>query len=250
MSALGDFATRQRDGRGARSGGRQVTLLWIVIVLLALLLAGIFAVVYQLFIRYGRILLRVEALERGSTLAGPRLAAPHAPHRASEESSLGRPAARPPFVNSRIERNGLKPGTRAPDIELTDLDGRHVSLSHYRERRVLLVFTDPDCVPCDAVVEALAHFDRDELAHTLAVIMVGRGDPEANRRKADAYGVTFPVVMQRYSELSRKYGIFATPVAFLISPEGVVEKPMATGQEEILALAKEAAGSVEMEDRQ
>ena len=68
--------------------------------------------------------------------------------------------------------------------------------------------------------------------------MVGRGEPEENRRKADAYGVEFPVVLQPQWKVSRAYGIFATPVAFLISEEGVIAHNVATGMDAILALAR------------
>ena len=40
--------------------------------------------------------------------------------------------------------------------------------------------------------------------------------------------------------LSKEYGIFATPVAFLIDEEGVIERDVVRGPNEILALAREA----------
>ena len=45
--------------------------------------------------------------------------------------------------------------------------------------------------------------------------MVSRGDTEANRRKAKAAGLTFPVCVQRQWEVSRLYAMFATPIAYL-----------------------------------
>lgn len=45
------------------------------------------------------------------------------------------------------------------------------------------------------------------------------------------------MALQRRWEVSRKYGIFATPVAFLIDEEGVIADDVAKGTEEILALA-------------
>ena len=74
--------------------------------------------------------------------------------------------------------------------------------------------------------------------------MVSRGGLEENRRKAEAFGIEFPVVLQSGWKLSKKYGIFATPVAFLIDEEGVIERDVARGPSEILSLA-EAALSVE-----
>jgi peroxiredoxin len=72
-------------------------------------------------------------------------------------------------------------------------------------------------------------------------VAVSRGDLEANRRKAEEQGIEFPVVLQNGWRVSKQYGIFATPVAFLIDEKGVIAARVAKGREEILQLAE--AGS-------
>jgi hypothetical protein len=67
--------------------------------------------------------------------------------------------------------------------------------------------------------------------------MIGRGDPEANRLKAQQLGLGFPVALQRTWEISKEYGIFATPVGYLIDERGLIETHVATGVDAILALA-------------
>lgn len=145
---------------------------------------------------------------------------------------------------SRIEREGLKAGTPAPPFHLPDINGRTVSLEEYRGRKVLLVFTDPHCGPCDQVAPHLKQLHEQHRNNGLAVVMIGRGEVEENRRKAESHGFEFPVVLQQKWHLSKKYGIFATPVAFLIDEQGVIAKDVARGAEEILALVpkKIAAG--------
>ena len=140
---------------------------------------------------------------------------------------------------SRIERNGLPAGSPAPTFSLPDLRGRTVSLEDYRGRRVLLVFSDPDCGPCDALAPDLVRFEREHRDNNLAVVMVGRGNPEENRRKAKQHRFVFPVVVQDRWKLSTQYGIFATPVAFLIDEQGVIARDVAVGSDQILALAHE-----------
>jgi hypothetical protein len=63
---------------------------------------------------------------------------------------------------------------------------------------------------------------------------------DENRRKAKEFGIEFPVVLQSGWKLSKKYGIFATPVAYLIDEEGVIERDVARGPSEILSLAEPA----------
>jgi peroxiredoxin len=150
-----------------------------------------------------------------------------------------------PLAESRIERNGLSAGTVAPDFELQNLDGEHVSLQAYRGRRVLLVFSAPQCGPCDAVAPELVRL-HERFGDAIAIVMVSRGEVAANRQKADAHGFPFPVVIQPGWKLSREYGIFETPVAFLIDEEGVIARDVARGAEQVAALA-EAAGSMEKE---
>jgi peroxiredoxin len=146
-----------------------------------------------------------------------------------------------PLSESRLERDGLKAGTAAPSFSLPDLKGGTVSLEQYRGRRLLLVFSDPHCGPCDEVVHELARLHRDRRDHGLALLVVSRGELEENRRKAAEHGVTFPVVIQPGWNVSKKYGIFATPVAFLISEDGVIENDVAKGAGEILALQRTAS---------
>lgn len=142
---------------------------------------------------------------------------------------------------SRIERNGLKAGTPAPTFRLPDLQGRYVSLDDYQSQRVLLVFSDPHCGPCDELAPHLVRLHRERRDRGIAVILVGRGTVEENRTKAEKFGFEFPVVLQDNWKLSKEYGIFATPVAFLIAEDGVIAQDVAVGKDAILSLAADAA---------
>ena len=146
------------------------------------------------------------------------------------------------IAQSRIERDGLKAGTEAPGFELDDVRGGKVALEDYRGRRVLLVFSDPNCGPCDALLPELA-----TLQDEINLILIGRGEREENRRKAEQHGLDFPVVLQKGWNLSKQYGIFATPVAFLVDEEGVIARDVARGKDEIVGIAREAPAGKEAE---
>jgi hypothetical protein len=66
--------------------------------------------------------------------------------------------------------------------------------------------------------------------------MISRGDADASRAKAAQHGLTFPIVLQKQWEISREYGKFATPIAYLIDEEGIIAREVALGVEPILAL--------------
>src|SRR5437899_2916703 len=151
---------------------------------------------------------------------------------------------RPPIQReSRIVRDGLKAGTPAPAFSLTDIHGGTFSLDQFRGRKLLLVFSDPQCGPCDQLAPKLAELHRKHENNGLAVVMVGRGDPEQNKKKAGQHRIEFPVLLQEKWKLSRQYGIFATPVAFLVGKDGVIARNVATGPDEIMTLAYEGLAS-------
>jgi peroxiredoxin len=136
---------------------------------------------------------------------------------------------------SKIKRDGLKPGTLAPEFTLPRLDGRNdLALSQLHGKRVLLVFSSPHCGPCNALAPELEKFHR---AHPeLEVVMISKGEPKENRAKVKEHGLTFPIVLQQQWEVSRRYAMFATPIAYFIDEQGIVTKDVAVGVEPILAM--------------
>src|SRR5206468_1306839 len=60
-----------------------------------------------------------------------------------------------PLSTSRLLRDGLPAGTPAPAFRLPRLDGGAVSLADFSGRRLLLVFSDPECGPCSALAPEL-----------------------------------------------------------------------------------------------
>jgi hypothetical protein len=58
--------------------------------------------------------------------------------------------------------------------------------------------------------------------------------------KVKEHGLTFPVVLQQQWEISRRYAMFATPIAYRINEKGVIATDVAVGAEPILALLNDA----------
>jgi peroxiredoxin len=159
------------------------------------------------------------------------------------------------LARSKLKRDGLKTGTPAPDFRLPRLDGRgDLSLSELRGKRVLLVFSHPHCGPCDALAPELEKFYRRRKQNTrspsplpsppgeggpspgVEVVMISRGEPKESRAKVKEHGLTFPVGLQQQWEISRRYAMFTTPVAYLIDQQGAIIHDVAVGVEPILTL--------------
>jgi len=67
-------------------------------------------------------------------------------------------------------------------------------------------------------------------------VLISRGEPRENRAKVKEHGLTFPVVLQQRWEISRLYGMFATPMAYLVDEAGIISANVAVGVDGILAL--------------
>jgi peroxiredoxin len=136
-----------------------------------------------------------------------------------------------PLEESRINRRGLSAGGLAPSFELPDLDGVPRSLGEFRGRRVFLLFSAPDCVPCDGLApDVVAMHERRGAP---AVLMVARGDASDNRAKAAQHDYRFPILLQPGWQVSKLYGRFATPVAYVVSESGVLETGALVGADAI-----------------
>jgi peroxiredoxin len=144
-------------------------------------------------------------------------------------------------VESHIKRDGLAAGTPAPDFTLPRIEGGELSLSDFRGKPLLIVFSDPNCGPCSVLAPQLEAFHRR--TPQLSVLMLSRGTVEDNQRKAADFGFSFPVVLQKQWEISRLYAMFATPIGYLIDENGIIASDVAVGVEPILALSTRAAMS-------
>jgi peroxiredoxin/uncharacterized membrane protein YphA (DoxX/SURF4 family) len=172
----------------------------------------------------GRLLRRLEAIEAA-------LAAGGAPVRGPADTST--PTSAEP---------GLPVGVPAPDFALPGLYGEILTLEslYAAGKPVLLVFTDPDCGPCNALLPDLGRWQR---AEALTVAIVGEGTAEANRAKATKQGLN-RVLLQRDREVAEAYEANGTPAAVVVLPDGTIGSALALGTDEIRALAAQTVGAL------
>ena len=101
----------------------------------------------------------------------------------------------------------------------------------------MLLFTDPECGPCSALLPEVGRWQR---AEDLALALISRGGPEENRAQADEHGLT-NVVLQEDWEVSEAYGVVGTPSAVFVSPDGAIGSAVVAGSEAINGLVLQAA---------
>jgi thiol-disulfide isomerase/thioredoxin len=107
------------------------------------------------------------------------------------------------------------------------------------ERPVLVLFTDPQCGPCNAMLPEFGEWQREH-ERTLTIAIVTRRDADANRPKAREHGLV-NVLLQADNETADAFSVPATPAAVLVSAEGMVASAAALGADAIRALVRSSA---------
>jgi methylamine dehydrogenase accessory protein MauD len=132
---------------------------------------------------------------------------------------------------SRLGRDGLKIGKKAPDFSLPSATGSDVALHDFAGCRVLLVFTQSGCGPCHDIVPELNRIHRKD---EVCVVAVNNGGLEAARKLIQETKASFPVLAQEQFSLSKRYQVFATPFAFLIDEKGIITSKGIVGSKQHL----------------
>jgi hypothetical protein len=133
---------------------------------------------------------------------------------------------------------GLPHHTPAPDFKLPSLDGGIVSLAALRERGrpVLLVFSDRDCGPCNALAPEIAGW-QSRYAGELTIAVVERRDGSQPAGQDD-HGRR-DVLVQSDRDVPDSYRAQGTPSAVLVSEDGQIASGVAGGGAAIQALLAE-----------
>lgn len=121
---------------------------------------------------------------------------------------------------------GLEAEHLPPALALTTLDGKNVSLADYKGKKVLLNFWATWCGPCRAEMPAMEELYKEYAKEDFVILAVnGTYSEKSKTDVADfiaEYGVTFPILLDEDSNLSRQYQILSIPTSFFIDSTGVI----------------------------
>ena len=200
---------------------------WVILVIGVILLAalaGVSWLLVHLLGQNGRLLVRLDRIEA-----------------ALEDADIEIPATDEDDDEEEDEEEGLAFGAPAPAFSLSGLYGETMTLDALRaaEKPVLLLFTDPSCGPCNAMMGDVGKWQRD-LSEKLTIAVITRGSLEDNRNKAKQNNLTH-VLMQQDNEVADAYQTFGTPTAVLVRPDGTIGSAAAGGAQQIRTLVKQAA---------
>ncbi len=206
-----------------RGSGMLESVLLVLVIVEALALAGVVWLLVHLLGQSGRLLIRMDRIEEALADADIEVAALDDDEEAADEGE------------------GLPIGAPAPAFSLTGLYGETMTLDSLRSRGspVVLVFTDPTCGPCNALMPDIGRWQRD-LGGKLTVALVSGGTADANKGKASEHGIG-NVLLQADNEVADAYRTFGTPTGVLVSADGLIASGAAPGGAAIRKLVDQAA---------
>lgn len=168
---------------------------------------------YKLFLRNGRLLLRIEELE-------------------AELAELQDDAE-----DDDNTPYGLPEGTLMLDFALPTLSGEMMNLSQWRGQRVMLIFFDPNCGFCQQMLPDLARLEPNPTDGRPVPLIISTGDAEKHRRLMEEHGIRCTVLLQERDEVAQVYKVPGTPMGYLLDENGVTVSPLVAGVQAVLALA-------------
>ena len=120
----------------------------------------------------------------------------------------------------------LEPVSGAPAADalaVDDLDGRLHQLEDYRGQVVLVNFWATWCPPCVAEMPSLQRLYTDLSGQSFALLAVSMGEGERKiRHFKTTHGVSFPLLLDKASDLSHRWGVDFLPTSVLIDAKGRV----------------------------
>lgn len=111
----------------------------------------------------------------------------------------------------------------APELELTDLAGKPVSLKDYQGTVVLVNNWATWCPPCRQEMPVLDAYHQEHASKGFSIIAVDAGEPAADvRRFAESMALSFPVWLDPDMDAIRVFGDIGLPSSYVIDREGQV----------------------------
>jgi peroxiredoxin len=118
----------------------------------------------------------------------------------------------------------------AQDFKLKDLNGKEVSLSDFKGKKVYLNFWATWCDPCKSEMPDIEKLYNETKDSDLVILAVNLGESKSQTKSfIDDNKYTFPILLDLDQSVSNQYNIIAIPTSFFIDKEGNIVKMIKGG---------------------
>jgi peroxiredoxin Q/BCP len=131
----------------------------------------------------------------------------------------------------------LEAGIKAPEFTLPDQEGREISLSDFRGRKVILYFYPKDNTPgCTSQACGFRDLYPDFIEKGAVIIGISRDSVASHKKFAEKYNLSFPLLSDTQLEVIQIYDVWkeknmygkktmgVVRTTYLINGDGIIEK--------------------------
>jgi peroxiredoxin len=133
----------------------------------------------------------------------------------SDQSNSNKTTSEPTLINPNA------PKTKAIDFKLKDLEGKELSLSDLKGKKVFLNFWATWCPPCKAEMPEIEKLYQETKNSDLVIVAIEIGEPlDTVKPFIDSNKYNFKVLLDSDQSVSSKYNISAIPTSYFIDADG------------------------------
>jgi len=125
-----------------------------------------------------------------------------------------------------------RPGFQAPDFDLPTSQGAQIALSSLRGQPVIINLWASWCPPCREEMPALQKvYDsyHEQGLEILAVNATSQDDVQAAIEFSTRLGLTFPILFDRDSRVSRLFQLQSLPTTYFVGRDGLIQEVVVGG---------------------
>lgn len=141
-------------------------------------------------------------------------------------------------IRALVFANTLPPpvntGDPVPALELPDLDGNLLDLTAFKGRRSVLLFWNPACGFCQAMLNEVRSWERVRPRNAPALVVVSSGSADTNREQR----FRSIVLLDQVFGVGRVLGVTGTPSAVAVDEHGYVTSEVVVGAQAVLELIR------------
>ncbi len=118
---------------------------------------------------------------------------------------------------------GLQAGNRAPNFQVSTIDGEDISLYDLRGQVVLLNFWGTWCGPCRREMPEFQNIYEEYAEEGFTILALAVNDTEADVLDfQEEFGLTFSLAVDEGNVVNDQYAVVSQPSTFIIDPDGII----------------------------